>query len=110
LRSSGRSSSIGRKLYFSISPISYIFDISSKSKVVRNILGLDFASNFVFLPAEDTRRGILIAARESLLQHHNPMMTNHSSSVMVIDLRHNFNWMFTGVYGPHGELEKKTFS
>jgi hypothetical protein len=25
----------------------------------------------------------------------------------VTDLKHNFNWMLTGVYGPQGELEKK---
>jgi exonuclease III len=77
--------------------------------MIRNTLGLDFNNNFVFLPADGTRGGILIAARTSFLLLQNSFTTNHSIIVSLVDNKCNRTWMVTGVYGPQGELEKKMF-
>jgi exonuclease III len=77
--------------------------------VVRNALGSLYANSFVYLPTDRTKGGILIAAKDSTLQLHNPSFSNHSASVVVSDLRSNVQWTFTGVYGPQGDLEKKMF-
>jgi exonuclease III len=77
--------------------------------IVRTSLGLDYADNFMYQPAEGTRGGILIAAKVSSFHLHDPVISNYSAIVDVTNLRHNVNWMFTGVYGPQGELEKTMF-
>jgi hypothetical protein len=75
--------------------------------IVRNVLGADFDSTFVFLTTMGTRGGILLAARSSFLSRSNPVTTSHIISAFVFDSRINLQWMLTRVYGPQGELEKK---
>jgi exonuclease III len=77
--------------------------------LVRNVVGADFESSFAFLLADGTRGGILLAARVSTMQISNPVSTEHTISVSVLDSRRNMNWMLTGVYGPQGEQEKNLF-
>jgi hypothetical protein len=73
-------------------------------------MGTYFEANFALLPADGTRGGgILVAARSSIMQISNPVCSNHSISISVLDCRRNLTWMLTGVYGPQGELEKKLF-
>jgi exonuclease III len=75
--------------------------------MIRNTLGLDFNNNFVFLPADGTRGGILIAARTSFLLLQNSFTTNHSIIVSLVDNKCNRTWMVTGVYGPQGSSKRK---
>jgi exonuclease III len=75
--------------------------------IVQNSLGFQFDANFVYLPADGTRGGILIAARDSSVQLLNPATSNHMISVHVKDNRHDLSWMLIGVYGPQVDLEKK---
>jgi hypothetical protein len=46
---------------------------------VRRALGLEYENNFVYLLAEGTRGGILLAARESILQLQNSAITQSLS-------------------------------
>jgi hypothetical protein len=50
--------------------------------------------------------GIPIATNFSILQISSSSAANHSISAKVYDHRNNKSWMFTGVYGPQGNLEK----
>jgi exonuclease III len=67
---------------------------------VRNILGLGFDDNFVFLPASITRGGILIVAHDSIFHLSQPVLTTNTISVTVEECRNNVVWTSTGVYGP----------
>jgi hypothetical protein len=53
--------------------------------------------------------GIILAARESVMQLSNPATTNNTISASVLDCRSNRSWNITGVYGPQGDLNKKMF-
>lgn len=74
---------------------------------VLSILGQDFGS-FIYLPAQGTRGGILVAWRDGTFTaaHHRAHL--HSVSI-------NFKaegedpWWFTGIYGPHLDAEKPAF-
>jgi hypothetical protein len=61
---------------------------------------MSFQNNFALLPAIGTRGGILVASKDSTLQLLNPVLTNHTISISVMDARTNRSWSFTGVYGP----------
>jgi hypothetical protein len=75
--------------------------------VIRNVFGSDYDNNFLCLPASGTRGGVLIAAKESLIQLQNHVVIGHTISATVVDCRHNIQWTLTGVYGPQGTLDKK---
>jgi hypothetical protein len=75
----------------------------------KNVLGPDYQDNFIFLPAAGQSGGILIATNSSILQISSSSATNHSISAKVYDHRNNKSWMFTRVYEPQGNLEKKMF-
>jgi exonuclease III len=60
--------------------------------IVRTFVELDYADNFMYHPAEGTRGSIVIAAKESLFHLHDPVISNHSATIVVIDLRPNVNW------------------
>jgi exonuclease III len=76
---------------------------------IRSILGRDFENSFVYLPAEGTRGGILLASKDSDLLLQQPALTTNTISATVLDLRANGSWTVTGVYGPQGDLEKRMF-
>jgi exonuclease III len=77
--------------------------------IIRSTLGRDYESSFIFKPAEGTRGGIIIAARDPCIQFQNPIVKNHSISAQIIDCRLVDPWLITGVYGPQGDLEKAMF-
>jgi hypothetical protein len=79
------------------------------SSSIRSILGVEYEQNFIFLPADGTRGGILIETKEITFQHHQPHLTTNTISASELDCRTNVTWSGTGVYGPQGELEKKMF-
>jgi hypothetical protein len=49
------------------------------------------------------------SANPSVMQIINHSSTSHTLSTKVLDLRNNRTWVFTGVYGPQGILEKRMF-
>jgi exonuclease III len=77
--------------------------------VVRNTLRDAFESNFLFLPASGTRGGILLEARDTVYQLHNTALSKNTITTTVFDLRTNGAWTNTSVYGPQGDLEKRSF-
>ena len=70
-------------------------------------LGPEFI-NFVFLPAQQTRGGLLIAWREGSLEVSYHHVHRHSVSVLLSN-KEDPAWWFTGVYGPHRDNEKIVF-
>jgi hypothetical protein len=77
--------------------------------IVRSSLGHEYQDNFVYLPAVGSSGGVIIAANFVVMSLSIPCLTNHSITASVHDLRTNIAWIFTGVYGPQGVLEKKMF-
>lgn len=73
---------------------------------VMSILGRDFR-HFVFLPAQGTQGGILVAWREGTFSAEHWRVHLHSVSVKFSS--ENEDWWFTGVYGPQQDGEKVAF-
>jgi exonuclease III len=78
--------------------------------LIKNALGHAYDTNYVYLPGQGTRRGVLIAANYYVAKLSSPSVTNHTVSSFVHDLRCSNPWMVTGVYGPQGNLEKRCSS
>lgn len=76
---------------------------------IRNILGLQYENNFAYLPADNTRGGILLAYCHDHINMQNIHLTTNTISALVTDNRHNTQWTLTGVYGPQKDLDKKMF-
>ena len=74
---------------------------------VTTFLGRDF-TNFVFLPAQQTRGGILVAWKEGNFEVSQHRVHRHSVSVLFSN-QVDPPWWFTGVYGPHRDDEKLAF-
>jgi len=74
---------------------------------VTTFLGRDF-TNFVFLPAQQTRGGILVAWKEGSFEVSQHRVHRHSVSVLFSN-QVDPPWWFTGVYGPHRDDEKLAF-
>jgi exonuclease III len=83
--------------------------ITITPSVVRDTLGADFQDTFVYLPADGTKGGILMAARFGMFHLQQPHTTTNTIIVSVTDCQRNVTWKLTGVYGPQGDLEKKMF-
>lgn len=75
--------------------------------MIVNCLGQEYEGNFCYMPADGTRGGILLAAKNSLITLQQIQITVNTISAQVVDLRNNETWSITGVYGPQGDLEKK---
>jgi hypothetical protein len=48
-----------------------------------------------------------MAAKDASMLLQNLVLTNHTITTIVLDVKSNTYWMVTGVYGPQGEMEKK---
>jgi len=80
-----------------------------QDQIVRETLGQRFASNFVFLPAEGTRGGALLAVDED---HYSIIASGHrhfSVSAKLRSVEENNEWWLTVVYGPQRDQEKLEF-
>jgi hypothetical protein len=76
---------------------------------VRVVLGGEFENNFLYQPANGTKGGLLLAARESVFNLQHIRNSENTISAQVIDCRSNISCTITNVYGPQGNLEKKMF-
>jgi len=74
---------------------------------VISFLGRDF-TNFVYLPAQQTRGGILIAWRDGSFMVNHHRVHRHSVSVLFSN-NEDPAWWFTGVYGPQRDVDKLAF-
>jgi exonuclease III len=82
---------------------------SFNGSLIRSILGFVYEDSFVFLPAINSRRGILIAAQDDVFSLHQSAQTKNTISTSVSDCINNNSWKITCVYGPQGGLEKRNF-
>lgn len=82
---------------------------TSDNAIIRSALGPEYENNFCFLPSCGASGGILIAAKNNILQVQNPLLTVNTISATLFDIKRQTSWMVTGVYGPQGDLEKKMF-
>ena len=64
--------------------------------------------NFITLPANGTRGGVLIAWKGCSCQTIASRIDTYSASVLFAE-QEGRNWWFTGVYGPQGDDEKVLF-
>jgi hypothetical protein len=74
---------------------------------VLTILGQAYHS-FVYLPAQETRGGILVAWRNDVLTAGCHRVHRHSIPIKF-QTDGELAWWFTGVYGSHLDAEKPTF-
>jgi exonuclease III len=72
-------------------------------------LGLEFADDFAFLPADGTRGEILLAASSRLMSLSLPSSTPNTISALITDKADGSTWTASGVYGPQGEAQKIEF-
>jgi exonuclease III len=77
--------------------------------LVSEILGSDFMENFVFLPAQNTRGGILLAVHEDHYKIHSSDLGVHSVTATIQTCTESVEWSITAVYGPQGDNEKLQF-
>jgi exonuclease III len=77
--------------------------------IIRNTLGVVYVNNYVVLPANGSRGGILVAARDSAFVFNQTVFLENTMTTIVTDCKRNLNWLVTGVYVPQGQLEKKMF-
>ena len=74
---------------------------------VASFLGSDFFE-FVFLPAQQTRGGILIAWRDGSFSVEHHLIHRYSVSVLL-NSSNGAPWWLTGVYGPQRDDDKLSF-
>lgn len=73
-------------------------------QLVRQCLG-NKLENFVYLPAEGTRGGIILAWDATVVGLHNTHITKHTITALVKPVTGE-QWWLTGVYGPQLDVEK----
>jgi exonuclease III len=76
--------------------------------LIYELCGLDF-DGFVFLPAEETRGGVIIAWKSALFRGDVVHIGTWSVTVNLCWLAANRSWSLTSVYGPQGDEEKLLF-
>jgi exonuclease III len=77
--------------------------------VVTEILGGRFSGNFVALPADGTRGGILLACSQDHFTIISSSTNTHSVTATIQRRSDNECWTLTVVYGPQGDTEKLDF-
>jgi exonuclease III len=83
-------------------------DLIDRDAVIQT-LGDRFASNFGFLPAVNTRGGILIAVDDSHFRIQHSERGLHSVTAKLSDASEMVEWFLTAVYGPQGDHDKLLF-
>lgn len=78
-------------------------------QAVLETLGERFADNYVFLPAEGTRGGILVAADDTHFRILSSELGAHCVTAKISYMDGNVEWCLTAVYGPQEDNEKLLF-
>lgn len=79
------------------------------SAVVRNSVGNEYADNYQYLPANNTRGGIIVAFRDQHIQLSGIHNTANIITATVTDNRSQDQWTLSVVYGPQSDQEKIEF-
>lgn len=74
--------------------------------IVAETLGTEFMENFVFLPAQGARGGILLAVQEDHYSILSSDLGVHSVTATIKANSQNVEWSITAVYGPQGDNDK----
>jgi exonuclease III len=77
--------------------------------IVVEFLGDPFCNNFIFLPAEETRGGVLIAWDKDYVDRGAVMREDYNISVQVTLLMSNGAFGLTAVYDPTNSADKPSF-
>lgn len=77
--------------------------------VVNETLGHQFIQNFVFLPAQQTRGGALLAVHQDFYKIIDSRVGTFSVSAKIEATTSLQEWWLTVVYGPQGDSEKLQF-
>ena len=76
---------------------------------VTEFLGARFSNQFAYLPANNTRGGVLLAVDEDYYTITQSVCHQHSITVHLSSKQCVSDWWITVVYGPQGEQEKVEF-
>lgn len=77
--------------------------------LVTQTLGRKFARNYSYLPASETRGGILIAASDAYFSFVSTAATQNTLTVQIKILHEGEEWLLTNVYGPQRKQLKLLF-
>lgn len=77
--------------------------------VVRRTLGQNFVNNYTFLPAVQTRGGILLAVSETYFVLSDIHLTTNAITATISMRADDTRWQITVVYGPQGDEAKLQF-
>lgn len=77
--------------------------------IVAETLGNEFVENFVYLPAQSTRAGILLAVHEDHYRILSSDLGVHSISATIQASSQTVEWSITAVYGPQDDNDKLQF-
>ena len=76
---------------------------------IRETVGAEFERHFAYLPAQETRGGVLVAVHEDFYTVQSSFITSNAVTVKVQATTSGASWWLTVVYGPQGEQEKVEF-
>lgn len=79
------------------------------AQIVSETLGQQFSQQFVFLPAQQTRGGVLLAVHQDQYKITQSVVANFSVSARVESKTSDAEWWITVVYGPQVDAEKIQF-
>jgi exonuclease III len=77
------------------------------SYIVCETLGSEF-DEFVYLPADGTRGGVLLAWKSRMVSVTNPMLTTNAITAKVV-VSNSVPWWISVVYGPQEDADKIAF-
>jgi len=77
--------------------------------LVNETLGSEFAKNYAFLPADETRGGVLVGVHEDYYHIVSSFTTTNAVSVKLQATTSNVSWWLTAVYGPQRDADKLAF-
>jgi hypothetical protein len=73
--------------------------------IVRDTLGPKFMQNFVYLPAQQTRGGALLAVNEDFYKLSGDVVGEFTVSAKLESTTTAEDWWITVVYGPQGDTK-----
>ena len=71
--------------------------------IVSEALGPKFVNNFTYLPTQETRGGVLLAANEDYYNLSETQIRDHTVIAKLEAKTYPVSWWLTGVYGPQSD-------
>ena len=76
---------------------------------IRETVGAEFERHFAYLPAQETRGGVLVAVHEDFYTVQSSFITSNAVTVKVQATTSGASWWLTVVYGPQDDSAKLAF-